>query len=65
MDKLRQIGAITLEKFSNARGSRLTIHDDHIRRFAVQANLDVNLEGFKASGTWLLNFKRSHQIVSR
>ena len=51
MDKLKKIGEITLNKFRNARSNRFIVHDDHIRRFAVQANVDVKVDGFKASAT--------------
>ena len=65
MAKLMKIDEITGNMFRTARNNRFIVHDDHIRRFAVQANVDVELECFKASKTWLNSFKKSHRIVSR
>ena len=64
MAKLMKIDEITGNMFRTARNNRFIVHDDHIRRFAVQANVDAELEGFKASKTWLNSFKKSYRIVS-
>ena len=41
------------------------IHDIDITRWALQAQQQVNLLGFKASHEWVRRFKLAHQIVSR
>ena len=41
------------------------IHDIDITRWALQAQQQVNLLGFKASHEWVRRFKLAQQIVSR
>lgn len=48
-----------------SKRAHLTVHDIDLRRWALAIARDVKCANFKASGKWLLNFKRMHKIVSR
>ena len=63
--KLQKISEGVLQKFMAAKRAHLTVHDLDIRRWALAIARNVNCSNFKASGTWLLNFKRAHKIVPR
>jgi len=41
------------------------VHDVDIKRWAVEAGIKVQCEGFKASRTFIDNFKKEFNIVSR
>ena len=64
-DKLHRITKFTLEQFSNAVQTNLMVHDNDLRRWAIQASMQENLESFKASRYWLWTFKGTYNIVSR
>jgi hypothetical protein len=50
-------------KFFHARVNFLPIHDKDLQRRALRANeLDIN---FKASATFIYDFKKKYSIVSR
>ena len=65
IDKLRIINSGVLERFVNYRDQRLIVHDFDLRRFALDVNINIGLTNFSASTLWLLNFKKTHRIVSR
>jgi hypothetical protein len=52
-------------KFEQARAGALPVHDNDIRRWALEKAKEESLEDFTASHHWLINFKKCHQITSR
>ncbi|KAE8738879.1 hypothetical protein FOCC_FOCC015626 [Frankliniella occidentalis] len=48
-----------------AKRAQITCHDLDIRRWALAAARKENCAQFKASLSWLRNFKKRHNIVSR
>jgi len=48
-EKLRQISAYTLDKFTEAVCKESIIHNIDITRWALQSQRQENLSGFKAS----------------
>ena len=63
--KLKEITEKTLEKFTEAWNRKTIIHDTDLRRWALQENQNLNLEGFRALSNWLQKFKNKHRIVMR
>lgn len=66
-EKIARICDYTLENFKAAIESNLIIHDNDLRRWALQGqkllgNVDIR---FRASSTWVKKFKLAHRIVSR
>lgn len=66
-EKIARICDYTLENFNAAYESGFIIHDNDLRRWALQAqnlvgNQDVR---FRASPWWVWKFKKAHRIVSR
>jgi len=66
-DKLLQISNYVLDHFKNATEKNLPIHDNDLKRWALQARENVNLprQFFTASTFWVHSFKTKHGIVSR
>ena len=64
-DKLKQISEYILNNFHIALENKLIIHDADLARWAVRAQEDLNVPGFKASLRWIQKFKTIHNIVSR
>lgn len=66
-EKIGQICEFTLENFKSACDAGLIIHDKDLRRWALQAKRELGFEDnrFRASRTWLTQFKKAHRIVSR
>lgn len=65
LEKLRQISAYTLDKCNEALERGAIIHDIDIMQWALQAQQEENVPGFKASYGWVRKFKIAHKIVSR
>ncbi|XP_076670748.1 uncharacterized protein LOC143370037 [Andrena cerasifolii] len=63
--KLLSIVQNVLDKFQTAIDQGSLIHNIDIRRWALEAKEEVNLPTFKAGHTWVMNFKKVHNIVSR
>lgn len=63
--KLREVSDCTMAKFWDAKGRGATIHDLDLRRWALTASRQLNLQNFKASMSWTSRFKKAHTIVSR
>lgn len=64
-EKLAKISTRTLEKFMQAKRNHMTLHDIDIRRWALSIAKELHCDNFKASPSWVLNFKKAHNIVSR
>ncbi|XP_076666304.1 uncharacterized protein LOC143367919 [Andrena cerasifolii] len=64
-EQLLSIVQNVLDKFQTAIDQGSLIHDIDIRRWALKAKEEVNLPTFKAGHTWIMNFKKVHNIVSR
>jgi len=64
-EKLLYISKYVLEKFRNSNDENKIIHDLDLRRWALEAEEEINFFHFKAGATRILNFKRKHGIVSR
>ena len=45
------------ERYLERRGQRIALHDCDLRRWALQVAQQHQLDGFKASPTWLYEFK--------
>jgi len=56
---LKQISEYILNNFN------IVLHDIDLARWAVRAQEDLNVPGFKASMRWIQKFKVIHNIVSR
>ncbi|KAF4525954.1 hypothetical protein B566_EDAN000745 [Ephemera danica] len=65
IEKLFSLVHKLISKFQRAKEQKHIVHDRDLKRWAVAINKDVKLEGFKASNTWLLSFKKKNRIVSR
>ncbi|CAF4180350.1 unnamed protein product, partial [Rotaria sordida] len=63
--KIQNIDELVFKKFVHAREQSLPIHDLDIRRWALKAAHEHQLEGFKASDKWLYNFKWNYKTLSR
>lgn len=62
-DRLYKLNAIpkgTIAKFIEARDRKTIVHDADLKRWALQENIKINLEGFQAASHWLSNFKYSN-----
>jgi hypothetical protein len=64
-DKLLLIYNSTVNRFIEAKNSRLIVHESDLRRWALNTNREVGLENFTASSKWIHNFKKANRIVSR
>lgn len=66
-EKLTKIAQYTLNNFMDALNKNLPIHDMDIRRWALRAReiTEMPADRFKASDTWVREFKNRHRIVSR
>lgn len=66
-EKIARICDYTLENFKAAVESNLIIHDNDLRRWAIQGQKLIGHEDvrFKASKNWVSKFKNAHRIVSR
>lgn len=63
--KLQTVSEKTYKKFIEAKNMKTIIHDLDLRRWALTIAKEVNCSSFKASLSWLRNFKKAHKIVSR
>lgn len=62
----RTIDKLVYERFQEARSKFLRVNDRLIRQWAIQIKNDqFHKMSFTASPSWLHNFKRRHNIVSR
>jgi len=64
-EKMLYISEYVLQNFKEADEEKKIIHDMDLRRWALEAKAQIDLSSFKASATWILNFKRKYRIVSR
>ena len=53
------------ERYLEKRAYHIGIHDRDLRRWALQEARQIKLSGFKASPSWLYDFKSTHSTVSR
>lgn len=65
VDKLRFVFNFVVDKFREARANACIVHDLDIRRWALKHRAEIAFHGFKASDTWILNFKKKLNVVSR
>lgn len=65
VDCLRLIRKATFASFSSARLNNLTVHDADIKRWARDTARNLGFNTFKASDTWLRQFKLNFRIVGR
>ncbi|CAF1552192.1 unnamed protein product, partial [Didymodactylos carnosus] len=63
--KTDEIDSFVFELFEGAREQSLCIHDNDLRRWALQKAREQSMFEFSASVHWLANFKHRHNIVSR
>ena len=64
-EKYLRISQYVIEKFNESRAAGNVLRDDDLKRFAMSIARGLNCNYFKASDSWLLNFKRKYNIVSR
>ncbi len=64
-DKILQFSKVTSDKFVEANQKKFVVHDNDLRRRAIQLNREIHLEGFTASSRWIWKFKKANRIVSR
>jgi hypothetical protein len=65
VDKQKEIAKRTLAEFTNAKERKLPVNDADLRRWAMAKQREIELMNFKASKTWLWQFKNANRIVSR
>ncbi len=63
--KIDSIDEFVYEKFEHARDLLRPVHDIDLRRWSHQQAKSMSFNQFVASDTWVLNFKRKHDICSR
>jgi hypothetical protein len=63
--KLEHVEHFVLDRFRSARNNNLPVHDLDVKRWALSKAKTENIDGFKASSYWLLNFKKRNGISSR
>ena len=66
-EKVVRICKLTFENFKVAVDAGLIIHDQDLRRWALQAQKEIGSEDFRfrALTSWLNGFKKAHRITSR
>lgn len=66
-EKIGRICDFTLENFKAAVDGGFIVHDNDLKKWALQAKKELGFEDFrfKASNKWVLDFKTAHRIVSR
>jgi hypothetical protein len=64
-ENLSRVHFKVYDLFKEAKLNNLIVHDENLRRWALQAARENGLDGFKASPTWLQKFKKMFGIVSR
>ncbi|CAF3657697.1 unnamed protein product [Rotaria socialis] len=63
--KLERVEHFVLDRFRSACDNNVPVRDLDVKRWALfQAKIE-NIDGFKASDYWLLNFKKRNGIFSR
>ena len=66
LEKLEKIKQFMWDEFYVKRAiEKEAVHDTDLQRFAIQKAREMNWEEFKASETFVLEFKKEHQISSR
>lgn len=67
VEKIKNICDFTLNQCKSAIESGYVFHDIDIRRWGLRAKIELGYNdlNFKASSTWVSNFKIAHRIVSR
>lgn len=63
--KFKKIDEDTLKQFQAARTTHKTVTITDLRRMALTSAMTWDLPDFKASSSWLDNFKRKHSISKR
>ncbi|CAF1573101.1 unnamed protein product [Rotaria sp. Silwood1] len=63
--KLERVEHFELDRFRYARNNNLPVHDLDVKRWALSQAKIENIDDFKASDYWLLNFKKRNGISSR
>lgn len=64
-EKFQKIAEYVYEKFVFARHNGCILHDRNIRIWALVKAKELNLLTFKASPTWILQFKKLNRITGR
>ncbi|KAE8739814.1 hypothetical protein FOCC_FOCC014682 [Frankliniella occidentalis] len=64
-DKLKTICSHTYEQYTQAKNNHKIVHDVDLKRWALKKARDLQCNQFKASDSWVYNFKKHHRIVSR
>lgn len=64
--KMGQINDYVVEMFTDARNRLLVVHNYDLETWAIQKSTELLMNDFfKASKTWVYNFKKRYGIVSR
>jgi len=64
-EKATIISCHVFEKFLDARRKMLPVHDNDLRRWAIEKGCEVKACSFRASDTWIFRFKKDYGITSR
>jgi len=64
---IQTVNNLVHKKFQEKEMENLTIRDEDLRRWALEANRNSpnTIPNFRAGKKWLLNFKSARKIVSR
>ena len=65
LEKLQKVKQFMWNEFYVKRAIEKAVHDTDLQCFAIQKVMEMNWEEFKASETFVLAFKKEHQISSR
>lgn len=66
MSRLKQLARLLRDEVTSKFAAGVTLHDVDIRNIALRINTQkTHVDGFKASGQWIQNFKRHAGICSR
>lgn len=64
LEKLSKVETFVKERFNHARQSLIHVSEVDLKRWGIIKSKDLSLQ-FKASSTWIHNFKKKNRIVSR
>lgn len=59
-----KLNSLLGQKFRDKRKNGFPVHDDYLRRWALELNETIGIPGFKASPSWLSKWKKRHNARS-
>lgn len=62
---MMKLAEMTMDRFNIARQSLRPVHYTDLRYWAIQSARSLGIDNFKASNSWLVNFRRGNRIRQR